>query len=167
MPGIPQVMLSRRRRKKKKDNLTFFLFSVFKFKSCFRHRAQHNLRPNILNPQLLFHNVKTSTFVYVLLNYFNLYVLLNYFTQGADLLRRGATRHDASSFTILETLMNHKANIRALFQSNGWILSQTTAKPEEGREVECCVLEDGYLEFTRWRWNPWRGRRGEVLLGIS
>nr|VDC91305.1 unnamed protein product [Brassica rapa] len=41
------------------------------------------------------------------------------------------------------TLMNHKANIRALFQSNGWILSQTTAKPEEGREVECCVLEDG------------------------
>ncbi|CAG7885706.1 unnamed protein product [Brassica rapa] len=35
------------------------------------------------------------------------------------LLRRGATRHDASSFTILETLMNHKANIRALFQSNG------------------------------------------------
>ncbi|CAN7127116.1 unnamed protein product [Brassica rapa subsp. narinosa] len=68
---------------------------------------------------------------------------------GADLFRRGATRHDASSFTILETLMNHKANIRALFQSNGWILSQTTAKPEEGREVECCVLEDGYLEFTR------------------
>ncbi|KAG5410800.1 hypothetical protein IGI04_007119 [Brassica rapa subsp. trilocularis] len=68
---------------------------------------------------------------------------------GADLLRRGATSHDASSFTILETLMNHKANIRALFQSNGWILSQTTAKPEEGREVECCVLEDGYLEFTR------------------
>ncbi|CAG7907655.1 unnamed protein product [Brassica rapa] len=34
---------------------------------------------------------------------------------GTDLLRRGATRHDASSFTILETLMNHKANIRALF----------------------------------------------------
>ncbi|CAF1867309.1 unnamed protein product [Brassica napus] len=68
---------------------------------------------------------------------------------GADLLRRGTTRHDASSFTILETLMNHKANIRALFQSNGWILSQTTAKPKEGREVECSVLEDGYLEFTR------------------
>ncbi|WZZ39113.1 hypothetical protein YC2023_035372 [Brassica napus] len=68
---------------------------------------------------------------------------------GEDLFRRGATRHDASSFTILETLMNHKADIRALFQSNGWILSQTTAKPEEGREVECCVLEDGYLEFTR------------------
>ncbi|CAN7107405.1 unnamed protein product [Brassica rapa subsp. narinosa] len=68
---------------------------------------------------------------------------------GADLLRRRATRHDASTFTILETLMNHKANIRALFQSNGWILSHTTAKPEEGREVECCVLEDGYLEFTR------------------
>ncbi|KAH0879929.1 hypothetical protein HID58_067323 [Brassica napus] len=62
---------------------------------------------------------------------------------GEDLLRRGATRHDASSFTILETLMNHKANIRALFQYNGWILSQTTAKPEEGREVECCVLKDG------------------------
>ncbi|CAF2119417.1 unnamed protein product [Brassica napus] len=70
-------------------------------------------------------------------------------TRMENLLIRGATRHDASSFTILETLMNHKANIRALFQSNGWILSQTTAKPEEGREVECCVLEDGYLEFTR------------------
>nr|VDC97577.1 unnamed protein product [Brassica rapa] len=25
----------------------------------------------------------------------------------SDLLRRGATRHDASSFTILETLINH------------------------------------------------------------
>ncbi|CAG7902079.1 unnamed protein product [Brassica rapa] len=57
-------------------------------------------------------------------------------TRMENLLRRGATRHDASSFTILETLMSHKANIRALFQSNGWILSQTTAKPEEGREVE-------------------------------
>ncbi|KAH0941782.1 hypothetical protein HID58_001419 [Brassica napus] len=59
---------------------------------------------------------------------------------GADLLRRGATRHDASSFTILETLMNHKANIRALFQSNGWILSQTTAKPEEGREISVVLI---------------------------
>ncbi|CAN6831508.1 unnamed protein product [Brassica oleracea] len=49
----------------------------------------------------------------------------------AYLLRRGDTRHDASSFTALETLMNHKANIRALFQSNGWILSQTAVKPEE------------------------------------
>ncbi|CAG7901874.1 unnamed protein product [Brassica rapa] len=29
------------------------------------------------------------------------------FKSGADLLRRGATRHDASSFTILETLINH------------------------------------------------------------
>ncbi|CAG7894314.1 unnamed protein product [Brassica rapa] len=36
-------------------------------------------------------------------------------TRMENLLRRGATRHDASSFTILETLMNHKANIRALF----------------------------------------------------
>ncbi|KAH0926548.1 hypothetical protein HID58_018804 [Brassica napus] len=61
-----------------------------------------------------------------------------------NLLRRGATRHDASSFPILETLINHKANIRALFQSNGRILSQTTPKPKEGREVECCVLEDVY-----------------------
>ncbi|CAN6832742.1 unnamed protein product [Brassica oleracea] len=40
-------------------------------------------------------------------------------TRMENLLRRGATRHDASSFTILETLMNHKTNIRALFQSNG------------------------------------------------
>ncbi|CAG7869941.1 unnamed protein product [Brassica rapa] len=41
----------------------------------------------------------------------------------SSLMNWGATRHDASSFTILETLMNHKANIRALFHSNGWILS--------------------------------------------
>ncbi|CAN6995230.1 unnamed protein product [Brassica rapa subsp. trilocularis] len=40
-------------------------------------------------------------------------------TRMENLLRRGATHHDASSFTILETLMNHKANIRALFQSSG------------------------------------------------
>ncbi|CAN7123964.1 unnamed protein product [Brassica rapa subsp. narinosa] len=70
-------------------------------------------------------------------------LLLDELVMIADLLRRGATRHDASSFPILETLINHKANIRALFQSNGWILSQTTPKPKEGREVECCVLEDG------------------------
>ncbi|KAG5394836.1 hypothetical protein IGI04_024799, partial [Brassica rapa subsp. trilocularis] len=34
--------------------------------------------------------------------------------ERTDLLRKGATCHDASSFTILETLINHKANIRAL-----------------------------------------------------
>nr|VDC69872.1 unnamed protein product [Brassica rapa] len=46
-------------------------------------------------------------------------LLLDELVMIADLLRRGATHHDASSFTILETLMNHKANIRALFQSSG------------------------------------------------
>ncbi|CAF2141982.1 hypothetical protein HID58_006660 [Brassica napus] len=52
--------------------------------------------------------------------------------------------------------MNHKANIRAPFQSNGWILSQTTAKPEKGREVECC-----FLKMVTWSLQDEDGTRDE------
>ncbi|KAG5378421.1 hypothetical protein IGI04_026263, partial [Brassica rapa subsp. trilocularis] len=82
-------------------------------------------------------------------------ILLNYFTQGADLLRRRATRHDASSFTILETLMNHKANIRALpplslkreekWSAAFWKMVTWSLQDEDGtryeEDEEKCYLE--------------------------
>ncbi|KAG5376213.1 hypothetical protein IGI04_040809 [Brassica rapa subsp. trilocularis] len=75
--------------------------------------------------------------------------------QGADLLRRGATHHDASSFTILETLMNHKANIRALpplslkreekWSAAFWKMVTWSLQDEDGtrdeEDEEKCYLE--------------------------
>ncbi|KAH0942842.1 hypothetical protein HID58_002479, partial [Brassica napus] len=74
---------------------------------------------------------------------------------GADLLRRGVTRHDASSFTILETLMNHKDNIRALpplslkreekWSAAFWKLVTWSLQDEDGtrdeEDEEKCYLE--------------------------
>ncbi|VVA97986.1 unnamed protein product [Arabis nemorensis] len=76
-------------------------------------------------------------------------LMKNEFTQGLDLLRPGVTRH-ASSFTTLQSLMDHKANLRGLFQSNGWILSQTAAKSEEGREVEKMVSSAAFWKKVQY-----------------
>ncbi|KAH0943512.1 hypothetical protein HID58_003149, partial [Brassica napus] len=70
----------------------------------------------------------------------------NEFTQGMDLLKPETTRH-ASSFATLQTLMDHKANLRALFQSNSWILSQ---KSEEGREVEKIVSSAAFWKKVQY-----------------
>ncbi|ESQ48180.1 hypothetical protein EUTSA_v10020031mg [Eutrema salsugineum] len=76
-------------------------------------------------------------------------LMKNEFTQGMDLLRPEVTRH-ASSFTTLQSLMDHKANLRGLFQSNGWILSQTAAKSEEGREVEKMVSSAAFWKKVQY-----------------
>ncbi|KAJ0238415.1 HAT dimerization domain-containing protein [Hirschfeldia incana] len=77
-------------------------------------------------------------------------LMKNEFTQGMDLLRQETTRH-ASSFATLQTLMDHKANLRALFQSNSWILSQTSAaKSEEGREVEKTVSSAAFWKKVQY-----------------
>ncbi|RID80325.1 hypothetical protein BRARA_A02995 [Brassica rapa] len=73
-------------------------------------------------------------------------LMKNEFTQGMDLLKPETTRH-ASSFATLQTLMDHKANLRALFQSNSWILSQ---KSEEGREVEKIVASAAFWKKVQY-----------------
>ncbi|WZZ28873.1 hypothetical protein YC2023_012274 [Brassica napus] len=73
-------------------------------------------------------------------------LMKNEFTQGMDLLKPETTRH-ASSFATLQTLMDHKANLRALFQSNSWILSQ---KSEEGREVEKIVSSAAFWKKVQY-----------------
>ncbi|KAL0719306.1 hypothetical protein Bca4012_068630 [Brassica carinata] len=73
-------------------------------------------------------------------------LMKNEFTQGMDLLTPETTRH-ASSFATLHTLMDHKANLRALFQSNSWILAQ---KSEEGREVEKTVSSAAFWKKVQY-----------------
>ncbi|XP_056854661.1 uncharacterized protein LOC108807688 [Raphanus sativus] len=75
-------------------------------------------------------------------------LMKNEFTQGADLLRTETTRH-ASGFATLQTLMDHKANVKALFQSNSWILS-AAAKSEEGREVEKTVSSAAFWKKVQY-----------------
>ncbi|XP_020889098.1 uncharacterized protein LOC110230454 isoform X2 [Arabidopsis lyrata subsp. lyrata] len=76
-------------------------------------------------------------------------LMKNEFTQGLDLLRPAAMRH-ASGFTTLQSLMDHKASLRGLFQSDGWILSQTAAKSEEGREVEKMVSSAAFWKKVQY-----------------
>ncbi|KAG5413532.1 hypothetical protein IGI04_001099 [Brassica rapa subsp. trilocularis] len=73
----------------------------------------------------------------------------------SSLMNWGATRHDASSFTILETLMNHKANIRALpplslkreekWSAAFWKMVTWSLQDEDGtrdeEDEEKCYLE--------------------------
>ncbi|KAG5407821.1 hypothetical protein IGI04_013940 [Brassica rapa subsp. trilocularis] len=67
---------------------------------------------------------------------------------------------DSSDYKISRTLTRMESLWASPFSSMNWgqislegeplaTMLPTTAKFEEGREVECCVLEDGYLEFTR------------------
>ncbi|XP_023642753.1 uncharacterized protein LOC17892369 isoform X2 [Capsella rubella] len=76
-------------------------------------------------------------------------LMKNEFTRGQDLLRPAVMRY-ASGFTTLQSLMDHKASLRGLFQSNGWILSQTAAKSEEGREVEMMVSSVAFWKKVQY-----------------
>uniref|UniRef100_A0A1J3F2C9 BED-type domain-containing protein n=1 Tax=Noccaea caerulescens TaxID=107243 RepID=A0A1J3F2C9_NOCCA len=76
-------------------------------------------------------------------------LMKNEFTQGIDLLRPAVMRY-TSGFTTLQSLMDHKASLRGLFQSNGWILSQTAAKSEEGREVEKMVTSAAFWKKAQY-----------------
>ncbi|XP_010505273.1 PREDICTED: uncharacterized protein LOC104782129 isoform X1 [Camelina sativa] len=76
-------------------------------------------------------------------------LMKNKFTQGLDLLRPAVMRY-ASGFATLQSLMDHKAGLRRLFQSSGWILSQTAANSEEGRKVEMMVSSAAFWKKVQY-----------------
>lgn len=60
------------------------------------------------------------------------------YTGGQELLMPSVTRY-ASSFSTLQSLLDHRIGLKRLFQSNKW-LSSRFSKLEEGKEVERTVL---------------------------
>lgn len=60
------------------------------------------------------------------------------YTGGQELLMPSVTRY-ASSFSTLQSLLDHRIGLKRLFQSNKW-LSSRCSKLEEGKEVERTVL---------------------------
>lgn len=66
------------------------------------------------------------------------------FTAGRELLKPAATRL-ASSFTTLQSILEHKSALTRMFQSSKWVSSEL-AKLDEGKEVEKIVFNP-----TFWR----------------
>jgi len=60
------------------------------------------------------------------------------FTAGKELLSPAATKF-ATSFITLQSLIDHKAALRRMFQSCKWLSSQI-AESDEGKEVEKIIL---------------------------
>ncbi|KAG8373213.1 hypothetical protein BUALT_Bualt11G0000200 [Buddleja alternifolia] len=71
-------------------------------------------------------------------------LMKNEFTGGEELLKPSFTR-GASSFTTLQSLLDHRVGLRRMFQSNKWISSRFS-KLDEGKEVKNIVLDS-----TFWR----------------
>lgn len=59
------------------------------------------------------------------------------FTQGKELLRPAVTRC-ASSFATLQSLLDHRIELRRMFQSSKWVSSRCS-KASDGKEVEKIV----------------------------
>ncbi|XP_077240510.1 uncharacterized protein LOC143881362 [Tasmannia lanceolata] len=70
------------------------------------------------------------------------------FTEGKELVRPAVTRF-ATSFVTLQSLLDHRAGLKRLFQSNKWISSRI-AKLEEGREVEKIVLNSTFWKKMQY-----------------
>ncbi|KAL9161115.1 hypothetical protein ABFS82_07G000100 [Erythranthe guttata] len=64
------------------------------------------------------------------------------FTGGEELLRPSATQ-SASSFTTLQSLLDHRIGLRRMFQSNKWISSRFS-KLDEGKEVKNIVMDSSF-----------------------
>ena len=69
-------------------------------------------------------------------------------TNGADLIRTGATRF-ANAFLTLQSLHKHRASLRSLFAADQWSLSKL-AKTENGKKVYEIVFS------TLFSWKVWR-----------
>ena len=65
-------------------------------------------------------------------------LMKNEFTQGKELLRPAVTRC-ASSFATLQSLLDHRIELRRMFQSSKWVASRYS-KASDGKEVEKIVL---------------------------
>uniref|UniRef100_A0A803QYU5 BED-type domain-containing protein n=1 Tax=Cannabis sativa TaxID=3483 RepID=A0A803QYU5_CANSA len=64
------------------------------------------------------------------------------FTQGKELLRSAGTRC-ASSFATLQSLLDHRTELKRMFQSSKWV-SSGYSKASDGKEVEKIVLNTGF-----------------------
>ncbi|XP_059632033.1 uncharacterized protein LOC132274713 [Cornus florida] len=77
------------------------------------------------------------------------------FTGGQELLRPSVTQH-ASSFSTLQSLLEHRIGLKRMFQSNKWISSRFS-KSEEGKEVEKIVLNATFwkkMQYVRKSVDP-------------
>ncbi|XP_077232698.1 uncharacterized protein LOC143870117 [Tasmannia lanceolata] len=70
------------------------------------------------------------------------------FTEGKELVRPAVTRF-ATSFVTLQSLLDHRAGLKRLFQSKKWISSHF-AKLEEGKEVEKIVLNSTFWKKMQY-----------------
>ncbi|XP_058076143.1 uncharacterized protein LOC131224790 isoform X1 [Magnolia sinica] len=70
------------------------------------------------------------------------------FTEGRDIVRPAVTRY-ATSFITLQSLLDHKACLKKMFQSNKWTSSHF-AKLDEGKEVEKIVLNSTFWKKTQY-----------------
>ncbi|KAL6519725.1 hypothetical protein OROMI_032619 [Orobanche minor] len=77
------------------------------------------------------------------------------FIGGAELLRPSVTR-SASSFTTLQSLLDHRVGLRRMFQSNKWVSSRFS-KLDEGKEVKNILLDSSFwrkVQFVRRSVDP-------------
>lgn len=69
-------------------------------------------------------------------------LMKNEFTGGKEILSPAVTRF-ATSFVSLQSLFDHRNNLKRMFQSNTW-LSSRFSKLDEGKEVENIVLNSTF-----------------------
>ncbi|PSR92451.1 Alanine--tRNA ligase [Actinidia chinensis var. chinensis] len=77
------------------------------------------------------------------------------FTGGRELLRPSVTQY-ASSFSTLQSLLDHRIGLKRMFQSNKW-LSSRFSKSDEGKEVEKIVLNATFwkkMQYVRKSVDP-------------
>lgn len=70
------------------------------------------------------------------------------YTEGQEVVRASFTRH-ASSFLTLQSLIDHRAALKRLFQSTKW-LSSRVSKSEEGEEVEKIVMNATFWKKAQY-----------------
>ncbi|XP_042045781.1 uncharacterized protein LOC121792059 isoform X2 [Salvia splendens] len=70
------------------------------------------------------------------------------FTGGEELLSLSATQ-SASSFSTLQSLLDHRVDLRKMFQSNKW-LSSRYSKSDEGKEVKNIVMDSSFWRKVQY-----------------
>ncbi|XP_047982241.1 uncharacterized protein LOC125223238 isoform X1 [Salvia hispanica] len=70
------------------------------------------------------------------------------FTGGKELLSLSATQ-SASSFSTLQSLLDHRVDLRKMFQSNKW-LSSRYSKSDEGKEVKNIVMDSSFWRKVQY-----------------
>ncbi|CAA2972977.1 uncharacterized protein LOC111371555 isoform X1 [Olea europaea subsp. europaea] len=89
---------------------------------------------------------KVTKFIYNRIWLLNL--MKKEFTGGEEVLRPSVTRY-ASSFTTLQSLLDHRIGLRRMFQSNKW-LSSRFSKLDVGKEVKNIVLDSSFWRKVQY-----------------